>query len=187
MQKVCDLLIIKLKIIEDNIKNNEKNIKISDENTLVIDFENENYTTIGMVNYLLQCSEKNVEYSGITMYDGFLQNNIRLRLKTKKGISPFLELYKSINNSVNILGLESSDNIIYPTYESIKSGTYPLDRFLLIYVKVKLLKENQESLREYIEFILSSTGQEAMASTSEHYIPLNSSEINCELNKIKSL
>ena len=102
LQKVCDLLIIKLKIIEDNIKNNEKNIKISDENTLVIDFENENYTTIGMVNYLLQCSEKNVEYSGITMYDGFLQNNIRLRLKTKKGISPFLELYKSINNSVNI-------------------------------------------------------------------------------------
>lgn len=92
-----------------------------------------------------------------------------------------------VNNSVNILGLESSDNIIYPTYESIKSGTYPLDRFLLIYVKVKLLKENQESLREYIEFILSSTGQEAMASTSEHYIPLNSSEINCELNKIKSL
>ena len=102
LQKVCDLLIIKLKIIEENIKNNEKNIKINDENTLIIDFENENYTTIGMVNYLLQCSEKTVEYSGITMYDGFLQNNIRLRLKTKKEISPFLELYKSINNSINI-------------------------------------------------------------------------------------
>ena len=102
LQKACDLLIIKLKIIEDNIKNNEKNIKVSDENTLIIDFENENYTTMGMVNYLLQCSDKMVEYSGITMYDGFLQNNIRLRLKTKKGISPFSELYKSINNSINV-------------------------------------------------------------------------------------
>ena len=83
-------------------KNNEDNIKINDDNVLIIDFENENYTTIGMVNYLLQCSEKSVQYSGVTMYDGFLQNNIRLRLKTKKGISPFSELYKSINNSINI-------------------------------------------------------------------------------------
>jgi hypothetical protein len=102
LKKACDIINIKLKIIEDNIKSNENNIKIQDDNILIIDFENENYMTIGVVNYVLQCSEKTIEYSGITLYDGFLQNNIRLRLKTKKGISPFIELYKSISDSIEI-------------------------------------------------------------------------------------
>ena len=103
-KKACDLLIIKLQIIYDNIKSNEDNIKVSEDNVLVIDFENESHITIGPVNYLLQCYEKTVEYSGITLYDGFLQNNIRLRLKTKKNVSPFVELYKSINETIGIFG-----------------------------------------------------------------------------------
>ena len=78
------MLIIKLQIIYDNIKSNEGNIRVMEDNIMVIDFENESYMTIGPINYLLQCYEKTVEYSGITLYDGFLQNNIRLRLKTKK-------------------------------------------------------------------------------------------------------
>ena len=102
LKKACDVIINKLKIIEDNLKNNEANIRITDDNVIIIDFENENHMTIGIINYLLQISEKTVDYSGITLYDGFLQNNIRLRLKTKKGISPFKELYKAINNNIDI-------------------------------------------------------------------------------------
>ena len=102
LKKACDIIINKLKIIEENLKNNEDNIRITDDNVIIIDFENENHMTIGIINYLLQLSEKTVEYSGITLYDGFLQNNIRLRLKTKKKISPFKELYKSINNNIEI-------------------------------------------------------------------------------------
>jgi hypothetical protein len=101
-KKACDVLIIKLQIIYDNIKNNEDNIRVMEDNVMVIDFENESHMTIGPVNYLLQCYEKTVEYSGITLYDGFLQNNIRLRLKTRKNVSPFVELYKSINETIVI-------------------------------------------------------------------------------------
>lgn len=92
-----------------------------------------------------------------------------------------------IDDRVKILGLELNGTTIYPTYESIKSGIYPLDRYLLIYIKVNFLKEDRNNLREYLEFILSSKGQEAISSTSEHYIPLNESEISSELNKIKNL
>jgi len=95
--------------------------------------------------------------------------------------------YNIIDSRVKVLGIINSNEVIYPTQKSIKEGTYPLDRYLVIYIKANLVKHQSEWIKEYLELVLSKEGQEAIAHTPEHYIPLNNEEIRSELVKVKNL
>jgi len=64
--------------------------------------------------------------------------------------------------------------------ESIRAGTYPLDRHLLIYVRPPVAPY----VREFVRFALSREGQEAVAASPQRYIPLSASEAAAELAKL---
>jgi phosphate transport system substrate-binding protein len=67
------------------------------------------------------------------------------------------------------------------TDETIRSGRYPLDRFLLIYTRQPL----EPVVREYLSFILSKEGQEVIARGTLGYLPLNAAEIAAERTKLQ--
>ncbi len=64
--------------------------------------------------------------------------------------------------------------------ESVRAGTYPLDRHLLIYAREPL----EPWVREYLGFALSQEGQEIIARGSLGYLPLNAAELAAERAKL---
>jgi phosphate transport system substrate-binding protein len=66
------------------------------------------------------------------------------------------------------------------TDETIQTGHYPLDRFLLIYTRQPL----EPVVREYLNFILSKEGQEVIARGTLGYLPLNAAELAAERMKL---
>lgn len=69
---------------------------------------------------------------------------------------------------------------LLPTVETIGAGRYPLDRFLLIYARKPLTP----FAREFMRLVLSREGQEAVASTPQHYLPLSAAEAAAERAKL---
>ena len=83
---------------------------------------------------------------------------------------------------VKILALAPDMNMppVAPTDESIRLGRYLLDRFLLIYARQPL----QPFVREYLRFVFSREGQQAIAAGSLGYLPLNAAEAAAERAKL---
>ncbi|SDR90720.1 substrate-binding domain-containing protein [Opitutus sp. GAS368] len=83
---------------------------------------------------------------------------------------------------VKILALAPGSGVppVPLTDETIRSGRYPLDRFLLIYTRQSL----EPVVREYLRFILSREGQEAIARGTLGYLPLNAAELATERAKL---
>jgi phosphate transport system substrate-binding protein len=69
--------------------------------------------------------------------------------------------------------------------EEIRSGHYPLDRFLFIYARAQNGKALDAMTKEYLEIALSREGQAAIAGEGEGYIPLNSTEVAEEQAKLQ--
>ncbi len=65
--------------------------------------------------------------------------------------------------------------------ESIRAGRYPLDRYLLIYVRQPI----EPFVGEYLRLVLSSEGQRAIADGTLGYLPLNAGEIAAERAKLR--
>jgi phosphate transport system substrate-binding protein len=63
---------------------------------------------------------------------------------------------------------------------SLRAGIYPLDRFLLIYVRTPL----EPWVREYLRFVLSAEGQDLIARGTLGYLPLNAVELVQERAKL---
>ena len=98
--KGCDIIIEKLKIIKENINNQQyKNINM-ENNSLILELINEDYTCGGPINYLLQ-NMKEVIYSGITK-PNFMEKNLLLKVKTEKSFEPFKILNKAIDDSISL-------------------------------------------------------------------------------------
>jgi phosphate transport system substrate-binding protein len=68
-----------------------------------------------------------------------------------------------------------------PTCESIIAGRYLLDRYLLIY----LARPIPPVAREFVRFALSREGQQAVATSPQHYLPLSASDAAAELAKLE--
>jgi phosphate transport system substrate-binding protein len=68
-----------------------------------------------------------------------------------------------------------------PTEESVASGRYPLDRYLLVYARAPL----SPLARDFLRLMLSREGQEAVASTPQGYIPLSAREAAEERAKLR--
>ncbi|MHC4322337.1 MAG: PstS family phosphate ABC transporter substrate-binding protein, partial [Planctomycetota bacterium] len=67
--------------------------------------------------------------------------------------------------------------------ENVLDGSYPLARFLYIYVNKKPGKPLDPLILEFVKYILSKEGQEVVIK--DGYIPLPASVIKEELGKIK--
>lgn len=66
------------------------------------------------------------------------------------------------------------------TEADIRTGRYPLDRYLLIYARQPL----DPFVREYLRLVLSREGQQAIAADSLGYLPLNPAEVAVEVRKL---
>lgn len=98
--KGCEIIVEKLKIIKENINNQQyKNINM-ENNSLILELINEDYTCGGPINYLLQ-NMKEVIFSGITK-PNFMEKNLLLKIKTDKSTDPFKVLNKAIDESISL-------------------------------------------------------------------------------------
>jgi len=98
-----------------------------------------------------------IGYSGI----GYKTSSVRALPLAKKGGQAFVE----------------------PTPENAINGTYPLARFLYVYVNKQPNKPLAPLEREFVKLILSQQGQEVVVK--DGYIPLPTSVVEKELAKLK--
>jgi len=68
-------------------------------------------------------------------------------------------------------------------YEDVKSGKYPLSRFLYIYINRAPGKPLDPIVKEYVKLILSKEGQEVVIK--DGYLPLSAEIVKQELAKIE--
>jgi phosphate transport system substrate-binding protein len=64
-----------------------------------------------------------------------------------------------------------SDRFIEPTLENIQKGTYPLTRFLYVYVNKAPGRALDPAVKEFLRFVLSKEGQAAVAGFGAVAIP----------------
>jgi phosphate transport system substrate-binding protein len=69
--------------------------------------------------------------------------------------------------------------------EDIRSGHYPFDRYLYLYVRVQNGKPLESMVKDYLQMALSPEGQVAIASEGEGYLPLSSTEVAEEQGKLE--
>lgn len=81
------------------------------------------------------------------------------------------------------LSLKTGDEFIQPTPENAISGSYPLGRFLYIYVNKKPNQSLAPLEKEFLKMVLSKTGQQDVIK--ESYIPLPAKAIKKALTLIE--
>ena len=69
------------------------------------------------------------------------------------------------------------------SYEDVKSGKYPLNRFLFLYVNQAPGKPADPLVREFLKLIFSKEGQEVVLK--DGYLPLSAEVVKQELAKIR--
>ena len=79
------------------------------------------------------------------------------------------------------LARRAGDEPLLPSLEAILGGRYPLDRHLLIYARRPLTP----FAREFMRLMLSREGQQAVAATPQHYLPLSAAEAAVERAKLE--
>ena len=98
--KGCEIIIEKLNIIKENVNNQQYKNLVMENNSLILELINEDYTCGGPINYLLQ-NMKEVIFSGITK-PNFMEKNLILKIKTEKSTDPFKVLNKAIDESISL-------------------------------------------------------------------------------------
>lgn len=93
----CDIIIEKLNIIKENVNQDQYQVVITENNSMILEILNEDYTCGGSLNYHLQ-NHKAVLFSGITNPD-FMQKNIIIKFKVKDGEKPIDIFNESIDTT----------------------------------------------------------------------------------------
>lgn len=78
------------------------------------------------------------------------------------------------------LAAKPGANPVFPTEADIRANRYPLDRYLLIYARTPM----SAFAREFLRLVLSREGQQAIADTPQHYLPLSPDEAARERAKL---
>jgi DNA-directed RNA polymerase subunit L len=91
----CEIIIEKYNIIKENIKNNEYKLVVTEDNLLILEMINEDFTCGGPLNYILQGMSE-VIFSGITKQN-FLQKCMLIKLKVDKKFKILDLLVKAID------------------------------------------------------------------------------------------
>lgn len=107
----CEIIIEKYNIIKENIKSNEYKLIVTEDNSLILEMINEDYTCGGPLNYILQGMPE-VIFSGITK-PNFLQKCMLIKLKVDKkvkvldlllnGIGKCIDQFNKIKNNLEYL------------------------------------------------------------------------------------
>ncbi|HEV3020267.1 MAG TPA: hypothetical protein VGY49_14720 [Burkholderiaceae bacterium] len=88
---------------------------------------------------------------------------------------------------VKVVGVTAGDwgDPVYGSRDDVRSGRYPFDRFLYVYVRRLPGQPLDPFVKEYLRMVLSKEGQEAIASDTKGYLPLNAAELAGELAKLE--
>ncbi len=86
-------------------------------------------------------------------------------------------------SGVKVVALAEKDAFSAGSYEDVKSGKYPLSRFLYIYVNKAPGKPLDPLVKEYLRLIFSKEGQEVVVK--DGYLPLPASIVAEELKKLE--
>jgi phosphate transport system substrate-binding protein len=86
-------------------------------------------------------------------------------------------------SGVKAIALAEKDAFSSGSYEDVKSGRYPLSRFLYIYVNKAPGKPLDPLVKEYLKLIFSKEGQEVVVK--DGYLPLPASIVAEELKKLE--
>lgn len=81
------------------------------------------------------------------------------------------------------LSLRDGEPAVEPTAENVYNGTYPLARFMYIYVNKAPGQPLAPLVREFLKFVLSKEGQEIVVK--DGYLPLPASVVMEERKKIE--
>jgi phosphate transport system substrate-binding protein len=86
-------------------------------------------------------------------------------------------------SGVKVVALAETDAFSSGSYEDVKSGKYPLSRFLYVYINKAPGKPLDPLVKEYVKLILSREGQEVVVK--DGYLPLPASIVKEELAKLE--
>jgi phosphate transport system substrate-binding protein len=86
-------------------------------------------------------------------------------------------------SGVKVLALAETDAFSSGSYEDVKSGKYPLSRFLYVYINKAPGKSLDPLVKEYVKLILSREGQ--AVAVKDGYLPLPASIVKEELAKLE--
>jgi phosphate transport system substrate-binding protein len=91
--------------------------------------------------------------------------------------------YKTSGVKVVALAAKDGETFSSGSYEDVKAGKYPLNRFLYIYINRAPGKPLDPLVREYAKFIFSKEGQEVVVK--DGYLPLPADIAKQELAKLE--
>ena len=100
LERGCEIIIEKLQLIKENIIQNQYQIMITEQNSMMLEMINEDHTCGGPINYFLQ-NMSEVVFSGVTKPD-FMQKVILIKFKVKSEFKPIDILNKAIDQSVEL-------------------------------------------------------------------------------------
>jgi phosphate transport system substrate-binding protein len=86
-------------------------------------------------------------------------------------------------SGVKVVALAEKDAFSSGSYEDVKSGKYPLSRFLYVYINKAPGKPLDPLVKEYLKLIFSKEGQEVVVK--DGYLPLPASIVTEELKKLE--
>lgn len=105
------------------------------------------------------------------------------------GIALLDSIYANgLPREIRMLALARSDDAPYSaaTYADVLQGKYPLSPYLHVYINRAPRHLVDVLVREYLEFLLSSQGQETIADSKEAgVVTLSAGEISRELDKLR--
>jgi phosphate transport system substrate-binding protein len=86
-------------------------------------------------------------------------------------------------SGVKVLALAETGAYSSGSYEEVKSGKYPLSRFLYVYINKAPGRPLEPLVKEFVELILSREGQEV--ALKDGYLPLPAPVVKEELAKLE--
>ncbi len=125
----CEIIIEKLGIIKENILSNQYQIVLTENNSMIVEILNEDYTCGGPINYILQGMDK-VIFSGVTNPD-FMQKNIVIKFKVN-------DKYKPVD--VFIEAVDKTEDL----FKNI------LKKFKHMSGKTKIISEKEDKVKEKV-------------------------------------
>jgi phosphate transport system substrate-binding protein len=86
-------------------------------------------------------------------------------------------------SGVKTVALAETDSFSAGSYEDVKAGSYPLSRFLYVYINKPPGKPLEPLVKELVKLILSREGQEVVIK--DGYLPLSAAIVKEELAKLE--
>lgn len=91
-----------------------------------------------------------------------------------------------VTDDVKVIGVTAGEwgTPMHATAAQVRSGRYPYDRFVYVYVRRRPGAPIDPFVKEYLRMVLSKEGQAIIAADPTGYLPLDSAELDAELAKL---